>query len=111
GEGVFGYRLSFRKGSSVGHASGQHRDNGGASTLRFGPRTVLKCARDSFIRQDLRDLSGRVGGVKPAMTLSRRTLYLARMQPPSSWRHSVRVSLTRWPGSRNVGIPVPSRIG
>ena len=37
GVSVFGYRLSFRKGSSAGHASGPRRDNGGAATLRFGP--------------------------------------------------------------------------
>jgi hypothetical protein len=42
GDGVLGYRLSFRKGSSVGHASGQHRDNGGAATLRFRPKDGIE---------------------------------------------------------------------
>jgi hypothetical protein len=42
GDGVFGYRLRFRKGSSVGHASGQHRDNSGAANLRFGPKDGIE---------------------------------------------------------------------
>ena len=29
------------------------------------------------------------------------------MQPPSSSRHSVNFIFTRWPGSRNTGMPAP----